>query len=69
MISLKNDKFNNWNTGRRFMHNFFPAAGSKDFQNKTGQRFIFDNICYALFWYIAMVNLWYNDKRTADNII
>ena len=49
------------------MHNFFCSTDSKDFQDKTHARFIFNNVFFALFGYIPVANLRNLNKRPAGN--
>lgn len=61
----ENDKFNNWVMCGYFMYGFFPASTNKDCEDKTGKRFIFNNVFCAFFRCIFVVNLWNIDKITA----
>ena len=63
----ENGKFNNWLMRRYFMCDIFPAADNKDCQDEKGGRFIFDNVFYAFFGCIFVVNLWNIDRIIAYN--
>ncbi len=49
------------------MRNFFYSADSKNFQDETHPRFIFNNVFFTFFRCIPVANLRNLNKRPAGN--
>jgi len=49
------------------MRGFFYSAGTKDFQDKAGQRFICNDIFSAFSRYISVADLWNFNRRAAGD--